>query len=83
MNTVLFDNNLLGPIGIFSLCSFLRNNQKVNINLLDLGFNGITKEGINHLVNYIKNNKNKITKLYFGGNYICDNGIEILSSIFE
>ena len=83
MSTVVFDNNILGPIGIFSLCSFLRKNQKININLLDLGYNGITKEGINHLVNYIKNNKNKINKLYLGGNYLCDDGIEILSKIFK
>ena len=81
-NIVLFDNNLIGPIGIFSLCSFLRNNQKINIELLDLGYNGITKEGVNHLVNYIKNNRNKISTLYLGGNYICDNGLELLSSIF-
>ena len=81
--TVLFDNNLLGPIGIFSLCSFLRKNQKINIELLDLGYNGITKEGISHLTNYIKNNKNRINKLYLGGNYLCDEGIIILSNIFE
>ena len=81
-NIVLFDNNLVGPIGTYSLCSFLRNNQKINIELLDLGYNGITKEGVNHLVNYIKNNRNKITTLYLGGNYICDDGLEILSSIF-
>jgi len=81
-NIVLFDNNLIGPIGIFSLCSFLRNNQKINIELLDLGYNGITKEGVNHLVNYIKNNRNKISTLYLGGNYICDDGLELLSSIF-
>ena len=81
-NIVLFDNNLIGPIGVFSLCSFLRNNQKINIELLDLGYNGITKEGVNHLVNYIKNNRNKITTLYLGGNYICDDGLEILSRIF-
>lgn len=81
-NIVLFDNNLIGPIGVFSLCSFLRNNQKINIELLDLGYNGITKEGVNHLVNYIKNNRNKITTLYLGGNYLCDDGMEILSSIF-
>ena len=83
MNTLLFDNNLLGPIGIFSLCSFLRKNQKIDIELLDLGYNGITKEGIIHLVNYLKNNKNKINKLYLGGNYLCDEGIGILSNIFE
>ena len=81
-NIVLFDNNLVGPIGTYSLCSFLRNNQKINIELLDLGYNGITKEGVNHLVNYIKNNRNKITTLYLGGNYICDDGLELLSSIF-
>jgi Ran GTPase-activating protein (RanGAP) involved in mRNA processing and transport len=81
-NIVLFDNNLIGPIGVFSLCSFLRNNQKINIELLDLGYNGITKEGVNHLVNYIKNNRNKISTLYLGGNYICDDGLEILSSLF-
>ena len=83
MSTVIFHNNLLGPIGVFNLCSFLRNNQKTTINLLDLGYNGITKEGINHLVNYLKNNRNKITKLYLGGNFICDEGVEILSTIFE
>ena len=26
MTTLIFDNNILGPIGIFSLCSFLRKN---------------------------------------------------------
>ena len=83
MTTLIFDNNILGPIGIFSLCSFLRKNQKVNINIIDFGYNGITKEGVAHLVNYIKNNKNKIIKLYLGGNYLCDNGVEILSKIFK
>ena len=83
MDIVIFDNNLLGPIGIYNLCSFLRNNQKTSINMLDLGYNGITKEGINHLINYLKNNKNKITKLYLGGNYLCDEGVEILSTIFK
>ena len=51
--------------------------------MLDLGYNGITKEGINHLINYLKNNKSKITKLYLGGNYLCDEGVEILSTIFK
>ena len=83
MTITLFDNNILGPIGVFNLCKFLRNNQKMNINMLDLGYNGITKEGIIHLVNYIRNNKNKINKLYIGGNYLCDDGLEILSNIFE
>ena len=83
LNTLILEHNLLGPIGVYSLCSFYRNNQQMSLSVLDLSYNGLTKEGINHLTNYILNNNSKITKLFLGGNYLCDEGINILSTIFE
>ena len=49
----------------------------MNIKSLDIGYNGITKEGVEYISKYIKNNENIIT-FNIEGNYLCNEGIKII-----
>jgi len=75
LHTLIFDHNLMGPIGGDCLFDYLTSNQYLNIKALDLGYNGLTHEGASLLINFVKNNE-KLMTLNIGGNYFCDEGIK-------
>ena len=82
LQTLIFDHNLIGPIGGDYLFNYLKSNQYLNIQSLDLGYNGLTKEGTETLGSYAKNNDKLIT-FNIGGNYFCDEGIEEIFKCFS
>ena len=77
LHTLSFQHNLLGPIGTKYLFDYLIDNKYMNIKSLDIGYNGITKEGVEYISKYIKNNENIIT-FNIEGNYLCNEGIKII-----
>jgi len=77
LHTLSFQHNLLGPIGTKYLFDYLIDNKYMNIKSLDIGYNGITKEGVEYISKYIKNNENLIT-FNIEGNYLCNEGIKII-----
>lgn len=82
LTTLIFDHNLIGPIGGDSLFNYLQSNQYLKIKSLDLGFNGLTHEGAEILVKFVKNN-DKLLTLNIGGNYFCDEGIQTICEAFS
>ena len=75
LKTLVFEHNLMGPIGGDCLFQYLLSNPNLNLKAFDLGYNGLTHEGTELLVNFIKNNDKLIT-FNIGGNYFCDEGIQ-------
>ena len=49
----------------------------MNLKSLEVGYNGITKEGAEYISKYIKNNENIMT-LNIEGNYFCNEGMKII-----
>lgn len=83
LKSLILNHNLIGPIGGDSLFSYLESNQYLSIQTLDIGYNGLTNEGTEFLVNFVKKNDRLIT-LNIGGNYFCDEGIkEICESLAQ
>ena len=81
LSTLILNNNLLGPVGSDNLFQYFSSNKNLEIKTLNVEYNGITKNGINYFVDFLKNNQNIIT-LQLGGNYICDEGIKKMSESF-
>ena len=75
LKTLIFEYNLMGPIGGDCLFKYLISNPNLNLKSFELGYNGLTHEGTELLVNFIKNNDKLIT-FNIGGNYFCDEGIQ-------
>ena len=75
LQTLIFDHNLIGPIGGDCLFNYFKSNSYINLKSLDIGYNGLTREGTELLISFIGNNQSLIT-LNLGGNYFCDEGIE-------
>ena len=82
LQTLIFDHNLIGPIGSDCLFNYFKSNSYLNLKTLDLGYNGITREGTEILISFIKNNDKLIT-FNIGGNYFCDEGIEEICECFN
>ena len=82
LQTLIFDHNLLGPIGSDYLFNYFKSNIHLNLRTLDLGYNGITKEGTEQIGSFVKNNEKLIT-FNIGGNYFCDEGIEEIYDSFS
>ena len=74
LHTLNFQHNLLGPNGITYLFNFFLLNKYMNLKSLEIGYNGITKEGAKSISKYIKYNEHLIT-LNIEGNYLCNEGI--------
>lgn len=81
LHTLIFDHNLIGPIGGDALFTYFKSNQYISLRTLDLGYNGLTKEGTEILGSFVKNNDKLIT-FNLGGNYFCDEGIEEICNFF-
>ena len=81
LQTLIFDHNLIGPIGGDCLFKHFKSNPYLNLKALDIGYNGITREGTEGLISFIKNNDKLIT-FNIGGNYFCDEGIEEICESF-
>ena len=77
LHSLCFHHNLLGPNGIDYLFNYFISNKKMKLKSLDIGYNGITKEGTEYISKYIKNNENLIT-VNIEGNYLCNGGIKII-----
>ena len=75
LQTLIFDHNLIGPIGGEYLFNYFKSNSHISLKTLDLGYNGLTREGTELLISFVKKNDKLIT-LNIGGNYFCDEGIE-------
>lgn len=82
LQTLIFDHNLIGPIGGEYLFNFLKSNPHLNIKSIDIGYNGLTKEGTEFLGSFSLNNDTVVT-LNIGGNYFCDEGIEEICEYFS
>ena len=82
LQTLIFDHNLIGPIGSDYLFNYFKSNIHLNLRTLDLGYNGITKEGTEQIGSFVKNNEKLIT-FNIGGNYFCDEGIEEIYDSFS
>lgn len=82
LQILIFDHNLIGPIGGDCLFNFFKSNQYISLKTLDLGYNGLTKEGTEVLGSFAKNNDKLIT-FNIGGNYFCDEGIEEICEYFS
>lgn len=59
--TLIFDHNLIGPIGGDCLFKYFKSNSYISIKSLDIGYNGLTREDTELLVSFITNNQNLIT----------------------
>ena len=77
LNTLIIHHNLLGPIGADYLFNYLISNKHMNLKSLEIGYNGITKDGTEYIAKYIKDNQNLIT-INIEGNYLCNEGIKII-----
>ena len=77
LHTLSLQHNLLGPNGTNYLFNYLIGNKYMKMKSLDIGYNGITKEGAEYISKYIKNNENLIT-FNMEGNYLCNEGIKII-----
>ena len=75
LKTLIFEHNLMGPIGGDCLFKYLISNPYLNLIAFELGYNGLTHEGTELLVDFIKKNDKLIT-FNIGGNYFCDEGIQ-------
>ena len=67
---------------IFLINHYLISNKHMNlksleIGCLEIGYNGITKDGTEYIAKYIKDNQNLIT-INIEGNYLCNEGIKII-----
>jgi Ran GTPase-activating protein (RanGAP) involved in mRNA processing and transport len=65
----------MGPIGGDCLFKYLISNHNLNFIAFELGYNGLTHEGTELLVGFIKNN-DKLVTFNIGGNYFYDEGIQ-------
>ena len=81
LQTLIFDHNLIGPIGGDALFTYFKSNQYISLRALDLGYNGLTKEGTEILGSFVKS-YDKLISLNLGGNYFCDEGIEEICNFF-
>ena len=77
LHTLSLHHNLLGPNGADYLFNYLISNKFMQLKSLEIGYNGITKEGTEYMSKYIKNNENLIT-FNIEGNYLCNEGIKII-----
>ena len=77
LDTLILHHNLLGPIGIDYLFNYLISNKHMNLKSLEIGYNGITKEGTEYISKYIKDNQSLMT-INIEGNYLCNEGIKII-----
>lgn len=77
LHTLSFHHNLLGPIGVDYLFNYLISNRYMNLKSLEIGYNGITKEGTEYISKYIKVNESLFT-MNIEGNYLCNEGIKII-----
>ena len=77
IHTLSLHHNLLGPNGADYLFNYLISNKFIQLKSLEIGYNGITKEGMEYMSKYIKNNENLIT-FNIEGNYLCNEGIKII-----
>ena len=75
LKTLIFEHNLMGPIGGDCLFKYLISNPYLNLIAFELGYNGLTHEGTELLVDFIKKN-DKLVTFNIGGNYFCDEGIQ-------
>ena len=83
LKTLIFEHNLMGPIGGDCLFKYLISNPYLNLIAFEIGYNGLTHEGTELLVEFIKKNDKLIT-FNIGGNYFCDEGIkEICESMSQ
>ena len=83
LNTLVLSNNYLGSNGCINLMNFLKCNQKSVLRTLDIGYNGISEEGMSSLFIYIKTN-NKLLSLFFPGNCLGNTGLEqFVKSLFN
>ena len=77
LHTLSLHHNLLGPNGADYLFNYLISNKFIHLKSLEIGYNGITKEGTEYMSKYIKNNEKLIT-FNIEGNYLCNEGIKII-----
>lgn len=82
LQTLIFDHNLIGPIGGDYLFIYLKSNIYLSLRALDLGYNGLTKEGTEQLASFVKH-YDKLITFNIGGNYFCDEGIEEIYESFS
>jgi len=81
LKALSIDNNHLGDIGLYSLAKTLTINNRT-LSELNLGSNGITDEGIKHLVHMLRTNKT-LTELHLSENDITDAGVKILTDVIQ
>ena len=58
LQTLIFDHNLIGPIGGDCLFNYFKSNSYISLRALDLGYNGLTREGTELLISFVKKMKN-------------------------
>ena len=78
LKTLVLGRNVLGPDGIAYITQYIINNHQMILRTLDISYNGIEINGVKIICEYIKVN-NKLISLFIGGNYICDEGANILA----
>jgi len=76
LNTLVLSYNYLGLNGEINLLDFLILNKKSTLRTLDLGYNGISEDGIFPIYKYIKINE-KLLSLFLAGNCLGDKGLEL------
>ena len=79
LTTLMLRHNLIGTQGLIYLTGYFKLNKKIKLRTLDISYNGIYIEGVQTLTEFIVNYK-KLISLYMGGNYIKEEGINILSN---
>ena len=72
-----FHHNLLGPKGADYIFNYFISNKYMHLKSIEIGYNGITKEGTGYISKYIKNNHN-LNTFNIEGNYLCDEGIKTI-----
>ena len=82
INTLVFSHNLIGSIGCNNLINYLKESETLALRTIDLSYNGITKDGLISLIDFIMIN-NKLVTLNLAGNYLCDEGIRKLTDIYS
>ena len=78
LTTLLLRHNLIGAQGLLYLTKYLNINKKIALRTLDISYNGIELKGISILTEFIIIYR-KIISLFIGGNYIKEEGVDILN----